>query len=290
MVIYDFSNIVIGQVMDYFRETEMQPDINLMRHIALQSILVDKDKRQKYHGTQGVILAFDGHHYWRSDIFPNYKQNRKAAQKKKVGFDFPRFYQDFNQIKEEFKANIPMRCIQVDGAEADDVIAVLAKKYAAHEEVCIIGSDKDFLQIQDWSTPFKVVQYSPWHKKFLTPENRDLTLIEHVCGGDKNDGIPNIWSDIDTFMTEGIRQKSFTKKLKEGVANAGFAGMAEFLDDDELLNRFLLNKKLIDLTEIPDEVSEAIIKAFDENELPVNKFHAYLVEHRLRKIMEMVKS
>ena len=45
MIIYDFSNIVVGAVMDYFNKTGMQPDLPLMRHIALNTIITDKEKK-----------------------------------------------------------------------------------------------------------------------------------------------------------------------------------------------------------------------------------------------------
>lgn len=288
MIIYDFSNIVIGAAMDYFNETKQQPDLPLMRHMALMCIIKDKEKKSRYVGSLGTVLAFDGGNYWRKDIFPNYKQNRKKAQSK-MDFDFAKFYQDFNQIKEEFKQVLPYHCIEVPKAEADDIIAVLARKFAAHETVCIVGSDKDFLQIQEWDLANPVVQYSPWHKKFLTKENRDLPLIQHICGGDKSDGIPNIWSDVDTFMTEGMRQKPFTKKLKEQVDAAGFGGIESLLDSDELVARFNINKNLIDLELIPEYIVDKIIYTYETTQPAHGQFHNYLVTHKLRKLMEMAK-
>lgn len=288
MIIYDFSNMVVGATMDYFNKTGMQPDLLLLRHIALNTIITDKDKHQKYLGELGVVLAFDGQNYWRRDVFPNYKQTRKKEQEKSK-FDFVQFYSDFNQLKQEFKDNIPYRCIEVLRAEADDIIATLCKKFGQHEKICIVGSDKDFLQIQEWRMQYPVVQYSPWHRKFLTLENKEHTLIEHVCGGDVGDGIPNIWSDVDTFMTEGVRQKPFGKKMRESVKEAGFGGIASVLRDARELDRFNQNRTLIDLTQIPQHIEAAILDTYDNTEPAQGRFHKYCVENKLRKIMEMGK-
>ena len=285
MVIYDFSNIVVGAVMDYFNKTGQQPDLPLMRHIALNTIITDKEKKQRYLGELGIVLAFDGRQYWRRDVFPNYKQNRKKDQEKSK-FDFGKFYDEFNQLKEEFRENVPYRCIEVLHAEADDIIATLCKKFGQHERICIVGADKDFLQIQEWDLKYPVVQYSPWHKKFLTLEMKEHTLIEHICGGDVGDGIPNIWSDIDTFMTDGVRQKPFTKKLREQVKQCGFAGISSVLRDAQELERFKQNRTLIDLTQIPEHIEAAILDAYDSSEVAQGRFHKYCVEHRLKKIME----
>ena len=288
MVIYDFSNIVVGAVMDYFNKTGQQPDLALMRHIALNTIITDKEKKTRYIGELGIVLAFDGVNYWRRDVFPNYKQNRKK-NKEKSKFDFAQFYSDFNILKQEFKENIPYRCIEVPRAEADDIIATLCKKYGQLEKICIVGADKDFLQIQEWDLHYPVVQYSPWHRKFLTLEMKDHTIIEHICGGDAGDGIPNIWSDVDTFMTDGIRQKPFSKKLKESVRQAGFAGISSVLRDAQELERFKQNRTLIDLTQIPSYIQDAILLEYDNTEVAQGKFHKYCVEHKLRKIMEQGK-
>ncbi len=288
MVIYDFSSMVVGAVMDYFNKTGQQPDLPLMRHIALNTIIHDKEKKARYLSELGVVLAFDGPNYWRRDVFPNYKQNRKKSQEKSK-FDFDQFYSDFNVLKQEFKENVPYRCIEVPRAEADDIIATLCKKFGQHEKICIVGADKDFLQIQEWNLQYPVVQYSPWHQKFLTLEMKEHTLIEHICGGDAGDGIPNIWSDVDTFVTDGIRQKPFSKKLRESVKQAGFSGISSVLRDAQELERFKQNRTLIDLTQIPEYIQNAILAEYDNSVVAQGRFHKYCVEHKLRKIMEQGK-
>lgn len=280
--------MVFAATLDYHHKTGIQADMQLLRHLALNSIISDKIKKEKYIGRVGVVLAFDGSKYWRKEIFPNYKQNRKKGQQKST-FNFQQFYKDFNQLKQEFRENLPYYCVQVDRAEADDIIAVLSKKYAAHEPVCIVSADKDFLQIQEWGMSNPVVQYSPYHKKFLTLENRDLTLIEHIAGGDASDGIPNIWSNIDTFMDESLRQKPFSKKLRQQLLEGGFSGIAGVLRDAQDLERFKMNQTLIDLQYIPEDVTNAIIAEFDSCTPAQGRFHQYCIEHRLRKIMEMGK-
>jgi hypothetical protein len=90
-----------------------------------------------------------------------------------------------------------------------------------HENILIISSDGDFLQLQMYNShsQYTVKQYNPTQKKFLISENPLEELKQKIITGDKGDGIPNILSPSDTFVRE-IRQKvmteaNFTKFMSE---------------------------------------------------------------------------
>ena len=134
-----------------------------------------------------------------------------------------------------------------------------------NEPNIIISSDKDFIQLL--SLPH-VSQYDPKtesEKKLeVTPEEY---LLEHILGGDRADGIPNILSPDDFFLhTDGVRQKSITKKYKEE-----FVGRlkAKTLTQDEI-NNFKRNSKLINLNEIPKEIKVAILEQYTNYEIKGN--------------------
>ena len=63
--------------------------------------------------------------------------------------------------------------LDVDGAEADDVIAVLTARLAAHGSVLILSSDKDFGQLQKYPN---VTQYSPILKRFVKIDNPKMFI------------------------------------------------------------------------------------------------------------------
>ena len=66
-----------------------------------------------------------------------------------------------NVLKEELTEWFPYKLVQVEKAEADDIIAILVG--LLNERTLILSSDKDFVQLHG----FNVRQYSPMQKKFV---------------------------------------------------------------------------------------------------------------------------
>jgi 5'-3' exonuclease len=66
-----------------------------------------------------------------------------------------------SKFKQELKDNFPYKVIDVEGAEADDIIGTLVPRHIMHEDILIISSDGDFLQLQQYNeaSRFKVKQY-----------------------------------------------------------------------------------------------------------------------------------
>lgn len=250
--------------------------------MALNKILNLKEKLQKY--ADEIVICIDGRDYWRKKNFPQYKQNRKKQQKKD-SFDWDGFHQVFNQLKAEFKENLPYKVLEVYSAEADDLMAVLATVYGPHRDVVIVSSDKDLLQIQI-NTCAKVKQYSPLHKKFIDGGDGKYDFFTHVIKGDEGDGIPNIFSDDDTFLVETKRQKPVaTAKLNEWRKH-GLGKPEVFCSSTEDLARFERNINLIDLTRIPEDLRATILNDYNNLTVDKSRLFNYLVTNRLKKIME----
>lgn len=282
MILFDFSQIVISDAVDYHTQTKDQIDIKLLRHLALNKILNLKEKLQKY--ADEIVICVDGRDYWRKANFPQYKQNRKKQQKKDT-FDWDGFHQAFNQLKAEFKENLPYKVVEVYTAEADDIMAVLATAYGPSRDVVIVSSDKDLLQIQS-NTCARVKQYSPLHKKFIDPKSSGYDFFTHIIKGDDGDGVPNIFSDDDTFMVEGKRQKTvYAAKLDEW-RKSGLGKPEAFCSSVEDLTRFNRNLNLIDLSRIPEDLQSSIMQAYEHCTCDKTKLFNYLVTNRLKKIME----
>ena len=71
-----------------------------------------------------LVLCYDSKHYWRRDYFPNYKRNRKKTRDSS-NLNWDAIFECLNTIKAELKEFFPYKFIEVYGAEADDIIAVL---------------------------------------------------------------------------------------------------------------------------------------------------------------------
>ena len=54
-------------------------------------------------------------------------------------------------------------------------------------------------------------------KKFVVVDNPKTFLFEHIVKGDSSDGVPNVLSEDDCFVTDGKHQKPITRKRLEEV-------------------------------------------------------------------------
>lgn len=283
-LLFDYSQIVISSAVEYNSQTREPISLDLLRHIALQNIQLYKIKFNA--SLDQMIICCDGRNYWRKVIFPQYKQNRKREQTLSK-FDWNGFFEMFNVIKTEMKTELPFRVIEVDCCEADDIIAVLSRVLCPSEDkIIVISSDKDLLQIQENICP-KVRQWSPYHKKFINIGTNDYNLFEHVVRGDSGDGVPNILSDDDVFVTSGTRSRPIrASSIQKWMSEGGLSNPEAFCETPEILSRFNRNRTLIDLRQIPDQYVKEIAEAYQNESRPQVSAFNYLVKNKLRKILE----
>jgi len=275
MILFDFNQIVISNLMEQIGSSKKPVEEDLVRHMILNSI---RSNIKKFKDYGEVIIACDNKKYWRRDVFPFYKGNRKKSRDSS-GHDWASIFECMNKVRSELKEFAPYKVIDIEGAEADDIIGVLVQHYSEKEKVIILSSDKDFVQLQ---TNPNVQQYSPSMKKFIKTDNAADQLKELIINGDKGDGVPNILSG-DNFIVDGIRQKSITKvKMNEMM------GMIIPLHgNDELKRNWARNKQLIDLSEIPQSLVKTIISRYEEVK-PATKqqFMNYMIANRLVNLLE----
>ena len=146
-----------------------------------------------------------------------------------------------------------------------------------------MSGDKDFLQLGKYSF---VSQYNPVQKKYITLDNPEEFLMEHIIKGDRSDGIPNFLSDDDTFVS-GKRQKPINKKnLVKWVAT----DPESFCTNDQLKN-YERNKKLIDLSCIPDEIQRQIVEEFNRLNSTVKQGVTieYFLENKLTTLLNDIE-
>lgn len=280
MILVDFNQVVISSVVQHLAvDKQTQLNEGFVRHMALNTLRSHAKKFKMKYGK--VVVCCDAKHYWRKDKFSFYKANRKK-DREKSGFDWDLMFGALEMMREEIRENLPYKVIQVDGAEADDIIAVLAIKYSPHEDVLVVSSDKDFAQLQKFKG---VAQYSPYLKRFIQNSNPEMFLKEQIIRGDFGDGVPNILS-ADNVFSIGERQKAInSKKLVEWLEQAPEV----FCTSEEARHGWARNKALIDLECVPDTIQKEIIKAYDAA-VPQSrtKLLNYLVAKRLKLLMESI--
>jgi 5'-3' exonuclease len=238
-----------------------------------------------------LVLCYDSKRYWRREFFPYYKGTRKR-DREKSSFNWGSIFEILNQIRDEIREHMPYKVMEVDGAEADDIISVLTKQQAFTNirlqrdmqpatKVLILSGDKDFIQLQKY--PW-LKQYNPVMKKFVSGMDPKVYILEHVLKGDKSDGIPNYLSPDDTFV-EGKRQRPLQKKTLERIVNLS---PEQFCNEEQLQN-YKRNLTLIDFSYIPVEVEERIVESFDSlTPAPRNKMYNYFVSNQLITLLDKI--
>ena len=256
---------------------------DLVRHMVLNSLRGHNKKFRKEYGE--MVIACDSKNVWRREIFPNYKAGRKATREKSQ-HDWDAIFSMLHTIKDEIRSFLPYKVIELETAEADDIIATLVKRTQNqvgpnHEKkVLILSGDKDFIQLHSPN----VKQYNPVLNKFVGKgEDPVIYIKEHILKGDRSDGIPNVLSDDNVFI-EGRRQRPLSKKKIESWVNEVFMTFTE-----EEQKNYSRNRRLIDLSCIPPELEEKIINEFiDAKVASRDKILNYFITKKLKTLIEVI--
>lgn len=285
MIILDLNQIMISNLMMQIgNHTNIELEEGLIRHMVLNSIRLN---RQKFHKEYGeIVIACDDKNYWRKQVFPYYKANRKKARDKSE-LDWTAIFESLNKIREELKEYFPYKVIQVNTAEADDIIATLCTQFgqegplAVGEKILILSGDKDFNQLQKYSN---VQQYDPVRKKYIKADDPYKYLQEHIMKGDAGDGVPNFLSEDDCFIL-GTRQKPLTQKKLE----LWLGKKPEDFCDDRMLRNYKRNQQLVDLSYIPEQISSSVMEQYNnQSNKDRSKLFNYFIKFKLKNLLESI--
>jgi hypothetical protein len=278
MILIDLNQVLLSGIMAQIAsQKNVKLEEGLVRHMVLNVIRTHTNKFREY---GEIVLCCDNRNYWRKSIFPFYKAGRKKAREKS-DLDWHLIFDILSKLKVELKENFPYKVIDVEGAEADDIIGTLVPIYSPHQKILILSSDGDFLQLQQYGSNVK--QYNPSQKKFVKSENPKLELKEKIIRGDKGDGIPNIFSPSDCFVRD-LRQKPITQKTLDKYLDEQ---VEKYSETDQ--TNFVRNQSLIDLTFIPTEIKTKIINTYEETKPAKGKLLNYFIEHKLKNLMEVIE-
>ena len=281
MILVDLNQVLLAGLMAQLSNQKgIKLEENLVRHMVLNILRMHLKTFRNEYGE--VILCCDNRKYWRKEFFPYYKAGRKATREKSA-LDWHLIFELLTKFKQELKENFPYKVIDVEGAEADDIIGTLAPRFAAHQKILILSSDGDFLQLQRYGENIK--QYNPAQKKYIKSENPLNELKEKIIKGDKGDGIPNVLSASDCFV-RGVRQTTISKGKLDKMLKEYFGDW----EDENARIGFSRNRTLIDLTLIPDDIKVKIINTYDDTKpASKQKMLNYFIQYKLKNLMEVIE-
>jgi len=190
-----------------------------------------------------VIFDHSGKSF-RNDIYPDYKANRPPAPEDLIP--------QFPLVRDATRAfNVP--CIELEGYEADDLIASYARAAErAGGECVIISSDKDLMQlVNDKVTLFDTMKNRRIARdevieKFGAPPEKVIEI--QALAGDSVDNVPGVpgigiktaaqlieeYGDLETLLERAgeIKQPKRREKLLENAENARLSKILVTLKDD----------------------------------------------------------
>jgi len=242
MILVDLNQVMISNLMAQIgNHTDAKLDESMLRHMILNTL---RYNRQKFHNEFGeLVICADDRNYWRRQLFPYYKAARKKSREDSE-MDWSSIFNSLNKIREELKEFFPYKVIQVETAEADDIIGAIVhlegRDLNIGEPILILSGDKDYVQLHKYAN---VKQYDPTRKRWIRHADPEEFLYEHIVRGDASDGVPNVLSADNCFVVN-TRQKPITKKrLAEWKSTEN--------RNEDVQRNFKRNEMLVDLSMIP---------------------------------------
>ena len=287
MILVDLNQVMISNLMAQIHgRGDVDVSEDLLRHMVLNSLRMNRVKFHEQYGE--LVICCDDTNNWRKKLFPYYKAHRKQ-NRDESDYDWPHIFNCLNTIRDELKEFFPYKVIQVDTAEADDVIGVLCHEFGVQlgssDPILILSGDKDFIQLQKFTN---VDQFDPVRKRKIAHKDPSLYTLEHICKGDRGDGVPNCLSKDDVFVSGG-RQKpmrqTILSKIIETVKKEGDHNLNQTYDWALGYQR---NRALIDLQFTPSEIKTEVLRQFnDQNKDRKNLFN-FFVSRKLNNLVENI--
>lgn len=270
--------------------------IGMALHMILNSM---KKEYNKWNGTH-VIFYMEGRS-WRKDVYPDYKGNRKVAfakQTPKEQEDHMILVEAFDDFAEYLDTKTNVSVIQNPGAEADDMIAVFIEAHPDDNHV-LVSSDSDFYQLLRYPNvmiydPIKDIQIKrdgiynddgerlafqvtstakikvgKPDKDFVCEKDwYEYALFLKCIRGDQTDNIFSAYPGVrekGTKTVVGIRE-AYTD-VNKGFAWNNFM-LQKWVDHNQVEHRvkdkYEFNRKLIDLSQIPDDIKTECLRLIAE--------------------------
>lgn len=280
MILLDFNQICISNLMaNIGNHKNIEIDENILRHMILNSVRAYRTKFGKEFGE--LVICTDDKNYWRRQLFPYYKAARRKAREESE-LDWNAIFQALNKIREELKVFFPYKVIQIDTAEADDIIGTICHMNGTElnsgEPILILSSDKDYIQLHVYAN---VKQFDPIRKKWITHNNPKQYLVEHILKGDVGDGIPNVLSP-DNCLVLGERQKPMTQKRIDELS-------AGPIKNESIARNWSRNEQLVNLALVPQHIKDQVSEKFNApNTKDRSQLFNYFIENRLKNLLEQI--
>ena len=201
-----------------------------------------------------IVFAMDDRlsNSFRKNLYPEYKAHRSLVKRQYQIYPIKDYIIDVIFKELDVEQEYGYHLVKVEGAEGDDVIAVALTKLAGNYiGKMLIASDHDFLQIEG------LREFDLFGKEAKRDLGGEIVsakdyLLGKILMGDKSDNIKQVFTRCGpkTALKWTKDKESLKKVLKEDQSSA---------------SRYLLNKKIISFSDIPNDLSDKILKEVNES-------------------------
>lgn len=273
------SYILVDTANTFFRarhviKGDADTKLGMAMHITLNSI---KKAWQEFEGKH-VVFCLEGRS-WRKDYYAPYKRNRqetRSAMTVKEQEEDKLFWETFDKFKDFVTTKTNCTVLQNPRLEADDLIAGFIQNHPNDNHV-IISTDSDFAQL----IATNVKQYNGVADTLTTHEgifdkkgkmvidnktkqpkavpNPEWLLFEKCIRGDTSDNVFSAYPGVRKTKM----QEAFEDRNQKGFAWNNLM-LQRWLDHEgkehRVLDDYERNRKLIDLTQQPDDIRNVIVE------------------------------
>jgi len=207
----NFAIRILTSIPGYNSQFQSSHQANLFIHSFFAGLLSTTNKiKQKYTTIDNINIIWDSRINNRKKIYSQYKANRKPKTLEEEK-DKANHYTLLDKLRDSLKTLGDWGCIELEGYEADDLIAYFVKESTIDDTFVIISSDNDLYQLLN----DRCVMYLPHRKDFYSildfQKEFDISPSKYpfvkALAGDNSDNIKGI---------DGIGIKRGIKLIKEG--------------------------------------------------------------------------
>ncbi len=255
-LILDISNLLYRT---YYANKD-EDDVTIAG-LAMHQGLLTLNKYFKKYNPDKLIMAFDRKN-WRKEYTKSdkclsgklYKGNRRKDMTKKEREKYEAFLEHLSEFENLMKNHTSVVCLACDGLEADDLVAGFTQQYSEDNEIIIVSTDKDFIQLLG-NPNTRLINPAEDKDRTLTEWGGDaeLFMFEKCIRGDAGDNVQSAYPRV--------RKTRIMKAWEEPLERVNM--MQETWTNHEgkemmVKNVFKENILLMDLRKQPDKYRKMI--------------------------------
>lgn len=295
-LIIDISNI-LNRCYFVNKHEDSETLIGMVFHSTLNML----NRYFREHKPDKMILAFDKNS-WRKDYTLSeacysklvYKglRNKDMTAREREHYDL--FKNSINDFEKLIKEHSSIICMSGEDLEADDIIAGCVQAFADDNEIIIISSDKDFLQLLI-NGNISIINPDTDKKRDLEEFDNDpkYYMFYKCIRGEKGDQKDNIEQCYPRLREDKIKiAYKNPYKFEEIMHHTWDHVNGRKMEVRKLFNE---NKLLMDLTCQPEHIREkiavAIIEGFENiGKFSFTEFLQFCGDYKLIRIAESYKN